>query len=106
MLVKVNVLPNLRNILLSNFDPKGCYDGINPDQTLKYTPGGKPTGSISLNATDYEGFVILCRQVKYKPETEPIDLGGGGAMVAVADLANAIAKTTAETEIVIDAQVA
>ncbi len=86
---------------MSNFDPKGCYDGVNPDGTLKYTLGAKPSGSISLNATDNEGFTLLCRQVKYKPEVEPIDLGGGGAMVTISDLANPIAKATTETEVVV-----
>lgn len=109
MLQKVNLVPRLKEILDSNYDPKGGYvpDEKKPD-TLVLKPWGpdhQPGGTISLNAADYECYTLLCRQVKYKPESEDQELGGGGAMVPVKDLAAALAKTTAETVVEVKVEV-
>lgn len=109
MLNKVNLLPRLKDILNANYNPDGGYVTDEKDPTTlvmaPWSEKNRCTGTISLNSQDYEAFVLLCRQVKVKPEIPVVDLGGGGAMVGLADLATAISKTTGETEIAVDVPV-
>lgn len=100
--MKVDLFPQLRDILNSNYDPKGAY-GPDPDKPgeLKYVEGAEPTGSISLNAYHYAAFEQLCKTVKYKPEGNIQDLGGDAAMVTIKDLAAAIAKANQDTVVAV-----
>src|SRR5882762_5746455 len=101
MITKVNLVPRLKEVLAGHYDPKGAYvvdPKANPDG-LTYVPGGLPTGEISLSSADFECYTILCRNVKYKPEKEAQDLGNGAAMIMTKDLAGALSKATADTEV-------
>jgi hypothetical protein len=111
---KVNLVPRLKDILNGCYDPKGGYV-TSPDKldasgnpVLEQKPWGEghqPEGFVSLSPQDYAAYTNLCTKVRFKPEGESQEVGGGGAMVAVKDLANCLAKTTAETEILVDVPV-
>lgn len=113
---KVNLLPHLQNLLDGCYDPKGGYEDevVTDKETGEKTKTGQqlfvpwskdhqPGGEISLNAQAREAFDNLCKNVGYKPDTMT-ELGGGGAMVKVKDLAAALAKTSKESvaEVTID----
>lgn len=114
MLVKVNLIPRLKNILDGCYDPKGGYvpsdekRGENEAPKLVKKPWGKdhqPTGYISLSAADYECFRLLCQKVRYDYDKEAIkEIGAGGAEVLIRDLAGAMAKATPELEVPVDVQ--
>lgn len=103
---EVNLLPRLKDILNANYDPNGGYVVSDKDPSqLVMAPWSEKnvcTGTVSLNGYDYEAFQALCQKVKVKPSIPVIDLGGGGAMVGLSDLALAISKTTGETEVAVD----
>jgi hypothetical protein len=91
--------------LAGHYDPNGGYAKSPPESVdpLTYEAGQRSQGMVSLSAQDFNVFEQLCRMVKYKLEVEVQKVGGGGAMVAIRDLAAAIGKTTPETLIEVDA---
>lgn len=94
---KVNVLPHLRDLLAGN-----CDTTLDKDKKTLLNP---PTGTISLNAQDFEAFEKLCAKTKTKPQMEIESLGARGAMVGVIDLYNAITAAGPDLEIPIDVEV-
>lgn len=105
MMQAVNLVPELKDVLAGCYDPKGSFiqEPGKPELTYKAEPDS--TGNVSLSAAHFECFTLLCRQVRYKPETESSDVGGGGAVVAVKDLATALGKTNPETEVLVKVSV-